>query len=86
MARIKINDVEFTVNEIVYAGHDTGAGCGVAVYVCDGVLILDDGNTSEEHEDTPENRERLIAEAQKYDEEWQRDRVIMFDSGDITEA
>ena len=46
-----------------------------AVYVCDGVLILDDGNTSEEHEDTPENRERLIAEAQKYDEEWQRDRV-----------
>lgn len=69
MARIKINDVEFTVDEIVY----TGVGCGVAVYVCDGVLILDDGNTSEEYEDTPENRERLIAEAQKYDEEWQRD-------------
>jgi excisionase family DNA binding protein len=67
MTRIKIADWEFTVDTLIYGGAETESGYGVAVYICDGDLIIDDGDKSERYEDTPENRIKLINEAKQYE-------------------
>ena len=40
--RIRISDIEFAVDTLIYGGAEGNSGYGVAVYVCDGELIFDD--------------------------------------------
>ena len=61
MERIMINDVEFTVDELLLQNYVC------AVYVCDDKLCIEDGGANmEETEDTPENREKYIEKAEEY--------------------
>jgi hypothetical protein len=66
MAKITLAGQEFSVDEIVYEGD------GVTVYVCNGVLEIDDGTDEQNTEDTPENRERLVTQAKELEEAWKR--------------
>jgi excisionase family DNA binding protein len=69
--RIRISDIEFAVDTLIYGGAEGNSGYGVAVYVCDGELIFDDGQTSEKYDDTPENRKKLVEEAKRLELEWE---------------
>jgi hypothetical protein len=66
MTKIELAGQEFTVDEIVYDGE------GVAVYVVDGVLEIDDGTSGEKTEDTPENREKFVTQAKELEKAWER--------------
>jgi hypothetical protein len=57
MSKLALVGMEFEVDEIVYSGN------GIAVYVLDGDLTIDDGCDSETMTDTPDNRAKLIEQA-----------------------
>jgi hypothetical protein len=66
MAKIELAGQKFTVDEIVYEGK------GIAVYVCNGVLEIDDGTSGEKTEDTPENRKKFVTQAKELEKAWER--------------